>query len=653
MISMREHSAISRLRRPLVSLVVAAFLVVAGADRDTHAATVPHSQAGTSRAKEEERGGSGALRVVCDDNYPPYAFRDEDGRLQGIVVDQWEAWQKKTGRVVELRGLPWAEAIAAFDSGAADVLDTVFATPERRERYDFTGPYAQIDVPVLIHKSISGIASPTDLRGLKIGVKEGDAVIGELVQHGISEELSLYPSYAAIIDAAVRLDLRVFCVDGPPALYLLYKRGADRDFRIAFTLSHGAFHRAVLKGRTDLLASIESGFAAVPSDTYASIERKWLGSELAHRIDLRLVAWSGAATLALIGFLLALAWTLRRRVAVATAELSDKVRLLEASEAKNRAFIAALPDLFFTFDRAGRYLDFSTSTPELLLVPPESFIGKRIDDLGLARESVETFHAKLEEAIDSQRMTSFEYELELASGRRSFEGRIAPLAADLALLVARDMTESRKQQELLRTSLAEKEVLLKEIHHRVKNNMQVISSLIQLQSYSLFDARDTELLKETQQRIRAMAQLHELLYRSRDLETVDVAEYLGALTRELAGGSGIEEPEVMVVSCQLALDEAVPLGLIANELMQNALKHAYPKGQRGYIAIRFEKCGADFVLAVEDRGSGPPEGFDPLAVRSMGLTLVRSLAEQIGGELSFEGPPGFSARLRFRPRVMR
>jgi len=525
----------------------------------------------------------------------------------------------------------------------------VFETPERLERYDFTAPYARIEVPVFIHKSISGIASVEDLRGLKVGVKEGDAAIGQLARRGVSE-LSLYPSYEAIIDAAARLDLRVFCVDGPPALYLLYKHGADRDFRIAFKLDEGAVHRAVLKGRAGMLALVESGFAAISRSEYAAIDRKWLGSELARRVDLRLVGWGAAVSLFLLAFLLVVAWTLRRRVARATAELSEKVSLLEASEARNRAFIAALPDLFFTFDREGRFLGFNAASTELLVVPPESFVGRRIDDLGLAEETVRTFHSKLEEAIDSQRLTSFEYELDMPYGRRLYEGRVAPLGSSLALLVARDVTESRQEHELLRASLAEKEVLLKEIHHRVKNNMQVISSLIQLQSYALFDERDTELLKETQQRIRAMAQLHELLYRSRDLGSINVAEYLEALVRELAFGSGREMPEIRAEGHRLALDEAVPLGLIANELVQNALKHAYPKDQPGFVAVSFSRSGEDWVLEVSDRGKGPPPGFDPASARSMGLTLVRSLAEQISGRLSFEGPPGFVARLRFRPR---
>jgi two-component sensor histidine kinase len=484
-----------------------------------------------------------SIRVVCDEDYPPFAFRDPEGRLVGIVVDQWRAWERITGTKIELSGLPWAAAIAFFEAGGADVLDTVFETPSRRERYDFTDAYASIEVPVFIHKAISGITSVEDLRGLKVGVKDGDAAIGQLVDRGVSE-LSLYSSYEEIVDAAVRLDLRVFCVDKPPALYWLFKRGAAEDFRIAFSLDEGAFRRAVRKGRRGLLAAVESGFSALGRSELAAIDRKWLGSEIGRSVDRRLLAISGAAALGIILILAGLSWTLRRRVAAATSELHEKVLLLESGESR------------------------------------------------------------------------------------------------------------------IRTSLREKEILLKEIHHRVKNNLQIISSLIHLQSYALRDEADRGLFRETQQRIRAMAQLHEMLYRSPDLASIDAAEYLKAVVDGLAAGSGRRGPELSCESYRLALDEAVPLGLIANELVSNALKHAYAAtmlagGEPGSIELEFAHRGSELCLEVRDEGVGLPAGFDPLASTSMGFTLVRSLAEQLEGSLSIGGPPGLSVLLRFPERAPR
>ncbi|HOX48973.1 MAG TPA: transporter substrate-binding domain-containing protein [Spirochaetales bacterium] len=603
---------------------------------------------GGAAAAADKAAAPGYIRVLCDENYPPYAFRDEEGRLEGIVVDQWKAWEKATGVSVEILGLPWAGALSAFARGEAEVLDTVFATDERRENWLFTKPYAAVEVPVFIHKSLSGIAGPADLRGLKVAVKDGDAAIGELVRRGVYE-LSLFPSYEAIIEAAARLDYRVFCVDGPPANYLLYKKRIDRDYRVAFILNRGAFSRAVRKEEAGLMPLVERGFESLPKSAYEAIDRKWMGSELERRIDLRVVALVGGAGAVAIAALFALAWILRRRVARATAELSEKLLLLEASEAKNRAFITALPDFFFVFDKEGRFLEFSSSTPEFLAMSPAAFLGKRMAELGLPAGIAEGFEAKLAEALGTRRMTTYEYELETGAGRRRFEGRIVPLGAERALLVARDVTEARSQEERINASLAEKEILLKEIHHRVKNNMQVISSLIQLQSYAILDERDRELSRETQSRIRAMAAVHELLYRSPDLASIEASDYLRSVSEELALGYDFGNIDFQGDATQLGIDEAVPLGLVANELILNAIKYAYGPGRRGPVEASLRKEGAELVLRVRDEGRGLPPGLDPAASDSMGFTIVRSLAAQLGGSLAFGGPPGFQAELRFVP----
>lgn len=490
-----------------------------------------------ARAGAVPAGGASGIIVVCDDNYPPYAFVGADGKLEGIVPDHWRAWEKATGVTVDLRGLTWSRALEAIGLDEADVIDTIFETPSRRLHYDFTPAYARIEVPVFIHKSISGIASIGDLAGFKVAVKSGDAAVSELLGRGVAE-LQPYESYEAVIDAAQRLDARIFCVDKPPAMYFLYKRGIDRDFRVAFILNEGEFHRAVKKERPEILALVERGFSEIPASTYAAIDRKWLGSELARNLDLRVVGAVVGLALILAAFLSGLAWMLRRRVRAATLELREKVRLLEQSEARNRV------------------------------------------------------------------------------------------------------------------SISEKEVLLKEIHHRVKNNMQIISSLIQLKAGESKLDEEHGLIADIQQRIQAMAQLHELLYHSKDFGTIDAAEYLAAITRELSLGYAWPDISCQAESVPLGIDEALPLGLAAGELLINSLKYAYPEGGHGPIRAILRRSGANLTLRVDDEGRGLPEGLDPATCSSMGFTIVRGLASQLRAQLLFGGNPGFWAELRF-PYVMK
>ena len=399
-----------------------------------------------------------------------------------------------------------------------------------------------------------------------------------------------YTSYESLVAAAVKLETRIFCADKPPALYFLYKAGADKDFRVAFTLYEGAFRRAVRKGSPELFALVRRGFEAIPRSSYDFIDRRWLGAPIATKVNLRIIMIIGLVFLALLVILASLAWILRRRVARATREIKEKLLLLEESEEKNRAFIAALPDLFFTFDRDGRFLDFNAADETELAFPVASFLGKRIEELPFSREATSAFLQGLKATFDTGRIAVFEYDLGVGDGVASFEGRVVPLSGERALLVCRDITERQVQEQRLIKSLEEKDILLKEIHHRVKNNMQVISSLISLQAGAFHDEYDRSLLAETRQRIRSMANIHELLYDSPNLDSVDAREYLRSLTMELSTGYG---PGAIALNAEegiiLSLDDAVPFGLIANELVTNALKYAYGTTGGGPISMCAKK----------------------------------------------------------------
>jgi len=193
---------------------------------------------------------------------------------------------------------------------------------------------------------------------------------------------------------------------------------------------------------------------------------------------------------------------------------------------------------------------------------------------------------------------------------------------------------------------------LKEIHHRVKNNMQVISSLIQLQSASIQNEHDRAKLDETQQRIRSMAQVHEYLYRSENLSSLNIADYIRGLYHELASfyweSSRDVRTELDLDPIEINLDIAISLGLLINELVSNSLKYAFFPGQPGILRISLKKgVEGKKVLVVVDNGPGLPEDWEQRTQTSLGLTLVRSLAQQLRGELTFSAGPGTKVELVF------
>lgn len=209
------------------------------------------------------------------------------------------------------------------------------------------------------------------------------------------------------------------------------------------------------------------------------------------------------------------------------------------------------------------------------------------------------------------------------------------------LYVCRCITERKRAEEQIRASLAEKEVLLKEIHHRVKNNMQIISSLLELQSDSITDERSRASLRESQNRIRSMALIHERLYGSKNFSSINAGEYISDLSHYLFNSYMVEPDRVSLNidsgNIYLDINQAVPCGLIINELISNSLKHGFPDGRSGEISVRVKSDGGWIILQVADNGIGMPAGLDSRNTETLGLQLVNLLARQLRGSISFEG----------------
>jgi PAS domain S-box-containing protein len=214
-----------------------------------------------------------------------------------------------------------------------------------------------------------------------------------------------------------------------------------------------------------------------------------------------------------------------------------------------------------------------------------------------------------------------------------------------------DITDVKRAADRLRASLREKETLLREVHHRVKNNMQVISSMLDLQREHATDAGLKAAFLLAEERVRAMAMLHEKLYLAADVANIDFADYLRSLSSEVMAAYGADAARIgLRVSgheIRLTLDAAVPCALVVNELLTNALKHAFPAGRRGEIGIDLMRESGRIVLTVRDNGVGLPAGFDLTKVKSLGLQLVDVLARQLRGSFRLTNSCGVAAELSF------
>jgi PAS domain S-box-containing protein len=313
-------------------------------------------------------------------------------------------------------------------------------------------------------------------------------------------------------------------------------------------------------------------------------------------------------------------------------------RLRESEERFHRLADATWEGII-VIQSEGIILDANESALKMSGFNTEEVIGKSVLEF-LAPESIEAALQKLKESIDAVQLyldakglrkdkTVFPVEL---LGRP-----IRYKNLDARVIAIRDVTERKLAEEKIKASLLEKETLLKEIHHRVKNNLQVISSLLSLQSSYVRDEESRKIFQESQDRVRAMAQIHTMLYQSDDLARIEFGGFIRDLASRLQqshGSAGSPIPlHVDVADVSLTIETSIPCGLILNELVSNAFKHAFPEGRGGEVHIRMKAEGDQFILAVRDNGIGFPSSIDFRNPRSLGLELVNLLAEQINGTI--------------------
>jgi PAS domain S-box-containing protein len=345
-------------------------------------------------------------------------------------------------------------------------------------------------------------------------------------------------------------------------------------------------------------------------------------------------------------------------------DLTDRKRAEQAmrdSEVQYRRLFETAKDGILILDaETGIIVDVNPFLVEMLGYSHEQLLGKRIWELGLFKDVV----ANQANFVSLQQQEYIRYEdlpLETISGqRRNVEFVSNVYQVDHHKVIQcniRDITERKRAQEALLELLREKESLLKEVHHRVKNNLQVISSLVRLQLTQVENPIAQAALRDIQNRIGSMALLHETLYQSGNFTQVDLATYLRTLCSQLyhslVADPGSIQLNLDVASVSLDVTQAVPCGLLINELVSNCLKHAFPDGRAGEVRVEVQPMdgGPSLRLRVADNGVGLPADFDQRQLRSLGLQLVSDLVGQIQGRLEIGRGLGAVFEVLFTPQT--
>lgn len=316
-----------------------------------------------------------AIRVVVEGNYAPYSFRSGDGALQGILIDQWRAWERETGLKVEIEGMDWGEALRRMRAGEFDVIDEIAETAQRRDEFDFTPGYATIEVPIFFRSDISGITDLASLKGFPVGTKFGDPHVAALSAAGVGN-LILFQNHEALVAAAKEHKINVFLADAPSAFYLLNKAGIAAEFRHSAPIFRDRLQRAVRRGNRELLDQVAAGFAAIDAAELRQIEEKWHGRPITwYRPYLAYAAYAAAAAILLIAGLFAWNRTLRKKVFERTAALEESERRFrQIAENIHEVFWLTTVDLSKTLYVSPGYEAVWGRSRESLFADPRSFI---------------------------------------------------------------------------------------------------------------------------------------------------------------------------------------------------------------------------------------------------------------------------------------
>jgi PAS domain S-box-containing protein len=316
---------------------------------------------------------------------------------------------------------------------------------------------------------------------------------------------------------------------------------------------------------------------------------------------------------------------------------------LRRSEQRLRAIMDALDEVVAIVDREQRFVAVMGHRLQEMGFLPETVIGKTVRDV-FGKELAQAHDAPGRRALAGERVV-YEWATDLPGKLHWFQISLFPLREPTGEIIglvctAYDMTHLKQTQERLAHALAEKDALLKEVHHRVKNNLQIISSLLNLQFDRVQDPGLRAMVMESQHRIRAMALVHEQLYRSETLMRLDAREFLDNLVWSLVRSYATAGQQVAAVveadATPLDLDVAIPIALVINELVSNSLKHAFAGATSvPRLAVSLRR-GADGrrELVVRDNGVGMPADLDITATTTLGLSLVMNLVRQIGGAVT-------------------
>ncbi|MCD6516571.1 MAG: PAS domain-containing protein [Candidatus Aminicenantes bacterium] len=356
---------------------------------------------------------------------------------------------------------------------------------------------------------------------------------------------------------------------------------------------------------------------------------------------------------------------LQKKVSELQYKNSELEKKLQKFEQSFNTLLDAIPDMVYLKDKNLKNRIVNKAFADFVGLKKEDIIGKK-DEEFFDPDLAEQCRSSDEEVLKKRTLVSVDEESDDKAGEAVYFNTLkSPIFDDKGNInglvgISRDLTIIKTKEAQIKKSLEEKEVLLKEIHHRVKNNMQIISSLLNLQAKNIQEEGIKQIFNQCRSRIKAMSLVHDKLYKSSSLEKINFSNYTKTLTMHLMSINNTSERSIklhfdMDEIC-LDINESIPLGLITNELVSNSLKHAFPsqslfnninKEPKQISVSLKKKKGKNIELTVKDNGVGLPNNFEEKTENSLGMNLVMDLVEQIKGKLKIDSLNGACFKITF------
>ncbi len=588
-------------------------------------------------------------------NFYPGIFKDIDGIVKGFYVDSLAEIAKNENIRFEYIWGSWSEGLERIKSGEVDILTSAAYTPERALYMDYCRTplltvWSELYVPLK-----SEIDNITAMQLKKVAVMKNDfnarnfiEMVGKFhITVETVEVASFDEVFKAIAEKKVDAGV-VNCTFGVSKQreYGIRSTGiVFNPFDIFFTTAKGK--------NGDLLELLDSyllKWKHQESSVFNQSRQKWSHGNIGTIEIVPLWITYSAAALGLAAFLFGLFTILLRiKVKHATRNIIEREERLKLSESKFRSYIDYAPDGVFVADNEGHYIEVNPAASSITGYSQDELLSMSMPDLQSA-ESLEKDMLIFKTLKDKGHVSS-EFEFLHKNGHKrwwSIDG--VKLSETRFMGFAKDITDRKIAEEEIKKLLKEKELLLKEVHHRIKNNMNTIKGLITLQICNLTDPSFTSLLEDIEHRVQSMIVLYDKLYCSENYRELSVKDYLETLAEEIIcnfPNRDIVKLETDVEDFILNVSFLAPLGIIVNELLTNIMKHAFNGKDSGLIRVSMSLKGNTANLVIHDNGRGLPEDVKFDGDTGFGLNLVNMLIEQIGGNININRDNGTTFILQF------